>query len=127
MRYDNLQVAQKRGSFKKGYMRTSVFEGGVRLEGVLEKKGTEGGVMSKWQQRHFTCQGHYLRYKDTSKKGAEGEDDQSWTKGCIDLNKLFQLDIKKDKRHTEKSPKTQRVIVLSYDTQHTAADGVTPV
>jgi hypothetical protein len=84
-------VVEKRGSFQKGSMRKSVFEGHVRKEGVLEKKGT-GGIKS-WSERFFTCQGHYLRYKD-SKTAQQSGPDESWTKGTINLNTVTQIDVK---------------------------------
>jgi hypothetical protein len=84
-------VVEKRGSFQKGSMRKSVFMGRVRKEGILEKKGT--GAAKKWHERYFTCQGHYLRYKD-SKTAQQSGPDESWTKGTIDLNTITQIDVK---------------------------------
>jgi hypothetical protein len=91
----------RRGSFVKTTPRRSVFEGGIRKGGELEKKGK--GVMAGWQRRYFTCQGHYLRYKgskDDSPRVVLNNDEESAiadataTKGVIDLNSITKLELK---------------------------------
>jgi hypothetical protein len=90
-------LSVRRGSFVKTTPRRSVFEGGIRREGELEKKA-KGVLKGQWQRRYFTCQGHYLRYKslgdDDSPREERAIADATATKGVIDLNAVTKLELK---------------------------------
>jgi hypothetical protein len=111
----------RRGSFLKVTPRRSVFEGGVRKQGKMEKKGT--GTVG-WQERYFTIQGHYLRYRDKGLDAGANVDEQnhiadaSATKGVLDLNTITNLELECEGRRGSIGLRGKALITIdTTDTQ----------